>query len=58
VPFEIEVDKYHPKDLTMITKRIWESESPWRMPQVGEKGLEGTLLTKIKKKVEELSFMI
>jgi hypothetical protein len=42
----------------MITKRKGESGSPWKMPQVGEKGLEGTPLTKIEKKEEEVSFMI
>jgi hypothetical protein len=42
----------------MIKKRKGESGSPWRMPRVGEKGLEGTPLTKIEKKAEEVSFMI
>jgi len=42
----------------MIKKRRGESGSPWHMPREGEKGLEGTPLTKMEKKVEEVSFMI
>jgi hypothetical protein len=54
----IEADKYRPNPYNMIKWRKGENGSPWRMPREGEKGLEGTLLTKMEKKAEEVSFMI
>jgi hypothetical protein len=41
-----------------MTKRKGERESPCRIPIVGVKGWEGTPLTRMEKKDEEVSCMI
>jgi hypothetical protein len=41
-----------------MTKRKGERGSPCRIPLVGEKGWEGTSLTRIEKKAKEVSLMI
>jgi hypothetical protein len=41
-----------------MTKRKGERGSPFLIPLDGEKGYEGTTLTRIEKKVEEMRFII
>jgi hypothetical protein len=48
----------HPRPSCMMTKIKWDRGSPCRMPQAGEKGCDRTSLTRMEKKVDEVSFII